>query len=341
MKVQLKDIAKEANVSVALVSYVMNGLHTNRIKKETAANIRAIAKRLNYQPNHFAKGLKTKKSNTIGLILADFGNSFSTQILRTIEGAAAAQGYTVLIGTTDEDNEKLQNLIDTFMKQQVDGLIILPTENGQKQIENLHKDKMPYVLIDRYFSDTPFDFIANDNHFSTYEATKQLINTGKKKIGFITIATTFLHFSERKKGFVSACTAANINHAGMVKELLGYDNLKDSVSNAIDELRATHSDLDGLLFSTDILTMYGLRYAIKHQLNIPETIEFMGFDEAKFYNIFPTPISYYKQPLDAIGEKAVAYVLAKIKGDAVDGIQEIIKGEVVVKNKTNFKNLTT
>lgn len=328
-KIQLKDIAKEADVSIALVSYVLNGRHTNRIKPETAERIKEVAKRLNYQPNHFAKGLRTQRSNTIGLILADLANPFSTQVARIIEDELNQYEYNVLIGSTDEKEDKLKALLELFIRRQVDGLIILPTEHSRVEIARLHDSDFPYVLIDRYFPDSSFNFVVNDNRFSTYIATKQLIKNGRKKIGFITLKTNLLHLTERKRGFKAACTEIEMDGENMIKEVR-LEQLNADVAIAIDSLRQKHKDLDALLFSTDMLTMYGLKYAIKHKLTLADDIEIMAVDEASFYEIFPTPINYYKQPLKEMGQKAVQFLMAKIKGNNLPTIQETIKGKLVI-----------
>lgn len=329
-KVQLKDIAKEAKVSIALVSYVLNGQHTNRIKKETAERVKEIAERLNYRPNHFGKGLKTQKSNTIGLILADLANPFSTQIARIIEDELKKYDYNVLIGSTDESEDKLNELVGVFLNRQVDGLIILPTENSEKEIARLHKTDFAYVLIDRYFPDTAFNFVVNDNRFSTYTATKQLIKKNRKKIGFITVKTNLFHFTERKRGFIEACLAAGIESENRIKEAK-FGQLETDVAEGIHTLRQDFPDLDALLFSTDILTMYGLKYMIQHELNVVNDIEIMAIDEAKFYDIYSAPITYYKQPLEEMGQKAVRFLMSKIEGNNANIIQEIVKGELVVR----------
>ena len=331
-KVQLKDIAKEANVSTALVSYVLNGRHLNRIKEETAERIKEVAARLNYRPNHFAKGMRTQKSNTIGLILADLANPFSAQIARIIEDELNHFGYNVLIGSMDENKDNLTELVDIFTRRQADGLIILPAENSKKEIQSIHKSNIPYVLMDRYFPKSPFNFVVNDNHFTTYTAVQQLIKNNRKKIGFITLKTDLFHFAERKRGFKEACAEAKIPISNMVKEV-ALHQIKTGVAKAIDALRKKCPDLDALLFSTNVLTLYGLKYAIQHQLDVPKTIEIMAVDEAEYYDIFPTPITYYKQPLEEMGHKAVQFLMAKIEGKPLK-IQEVIKGELIVAKRT-------
>lgn len=327
-KIQLKDIAKEANVSIALVSYVLNGRHLDRIKKETAERIKETAERLNYRPNHFGKGLRTQKSNTIGVILADLANPFSAQIARIIENKLGPHGYNILIGSTDENNENLKQLIDIFTRRQADGLIILPPENSEKQIERIDRMNIPYVLLDRYFPDFPFNFVVNDNHYATYSAVKQLKKNNRKKIGFITLETNLFHIVERKHGFIQACKEEKIDTRSMVKEIR-LNQLSVDVEKAIDLLRQECPDLDALLFSTNILTLHGLKYAIKNKLDIPNTIEIMAIDEAEYYDIFPTPITYYKQPLEEMGQKAVQFLISKLENNDLR-IREVLKGQLII-----------
>lgn len=167
-KTQLKDIAKEAGVSIALVSYVINGQHKNRIKKETADKIMAAVKKLDYRPNKIAQRFRSQTSGTIGLILADLSNSFSAKIARIIEDEVAKQGYMVLIGSMDESSSKLRELVDTFLDRQVDGFIIIPADDSIHEIERLEKMQIPYVLMDRYFSANQLNYVINDNYSSAY-----------------------------------------------------------------------------------------------------------------------------------------------------------------------------
>lgn len=331
-KITLKDIAEEANVSTALASYVLNGRHLDRIKKETAERIREVAKRLNYHPNYFAKGLKTQKSNIVGLILTDLANPFSTQLARIIEDELNKFGYNVLIGSTDEQGEKLKELVEIFTSRQVDGLIIMPTENSEEEIAQLHKTGFPYILIDRYFPDAEFNFVVNDNHFSTYSATRQLIKNGRKKIGFISFETNLFHIAERKRGFTEACEEAGIDPKVMIREVrLGH--LEKDTFEGIAHLVQAHTNLDALLFSTNTLALFGLKYLIRYESDLKSTIELMAIDEADFYDIFPNPINYYKQPLEEMGEKAVQFLVSKIGSDKPVFIREVIKGQLVSGNR--------
>ena len=327
-KVKLSDIAKEANVSIALVSYVLNNRLPERIKKETAERIKEIAKKLNYTPNQLAKGLRTQKSNAIGLILADLANPFSAQIARIIEDNVIGSDYILLIGSMDESSTKFQKLVDTFINHHVDGLIIVSPENVKNEIKKIQSQGIPYVLVDRYFPELSFNFVGNDNYFSTYECVKRLVANGRKSIGFITHDTNYFHFLERKRGFVEACEAFDLDNTKIVE--VGFSDFNTNVAHAMSTLLAQNPDVDAVLFATGVLALHGLKYAIRNELDVPAKIEIMGFDKADYYDIFPAPIAYYEQPLEEIGKKAVDFLMQEIANPGAQFIQEIVRGSVKV-----------
>src|SRR6476469_3766675 len=136
-KVSLKDIAQKVGVSIALVSYVLNNKKQGRISEEISKKIRDTAQKLNYRTNQIAKSLKTNKTNTIGLIVADISNPFYSALARIIEDEAEKYNYTVIFGSSDENLKKSEKLIDIFLNRQVDGLIYAASENSEAQLEDL------------------------------------------------------------------------------------------------------------------------------------------------------------------------------------------------------------
>ena len=151
-KISLKDIANEVGVSIALVSYVLNGREKEaRVGQEMAEKIRKAALKLNYQPNFIARSLKSGKTNTIGLIVADISNPFFSNLARIIEDEAKKYGYIVIFGSSDESAEKSADLIDVFLNRQVDAFIIAPAAKTEKQIKRLKERKVPFVLITATF----------------------------------------------------------------------------------------------------------------------------------------------------------------------------------------------
>src|SRR5688500_12905366 len=181
-KVSLKDIAQKVGVSIALVSYVLNNKKEGRISKEIAEKIKATAKKLDYRPNQIAKSLKTNRTNTIGLIVADISNPFSSSLARIIEDEADSQGYTVIFGSSDERSDRCKKLVDTLLNRQVDGLIILPPAEFEEGINELKQQQIPFVIVDRYFPDIEANVVKLDNCKAAIEAVTHLLDSGRRKI---------------------------------------------------------------------------------------------------------------------------------------------------------------
>lgn len=325
-KVYLKDIAQEAGVSTALVSYVLNDRHTKRINPDTARRIKDIANRLNYVPDFFAKGLMSKKSQTIGLCIPDLAHPFFTQIARIIELELSKRGYVLLIGSADEDLDKQRFLINTFIQRKVDGLVILPLQYSENDLFELQSKEIPYVLTDRYFEEKPFSYVVTDNYFGANTITKSLLNQGKRKLGLITIESSMEHFLKRKEGFLDACKSYGAHSEVRMARFSDYQWKLDEI---LDELI---EKVDGVVFTTDFLTMYGAKYLLNRGVKVPDEMAVAGFDEAEYYAVFPFPITYYRQSIDDIGKRLIEILIAQIEEEENPLVQEMVRGEVKCSN---------
>jgi LacI family transcriptional regulator len=333
-KILLKDIAQEVGVSTALVSYVLNNQKENRISKEVADKIRKVAKELNYQPNQIAKSLKMQKTHTIGLIVADIANPFSSQLARIIEDEAKKKGYTVLFGSSDENIDKLQSLINVLVNRQVDGLIIAAVNQSEAEIEQLDSIGVPFVLIDRYFPDKPFPYVAIDNYGAAFTAVSHLANRGRKRIGLITYETGLFHLLERKRGYQAALLHENLdNDLHLVHEVtIGY--IQQDVQQGIRRLLLSENPVDALLFGSNTLAMYGLKTIRDLNISIPEQVAVVTFDETDTYNLFYVPLTYIKQPLAEIGKQATEALLKCLQEQQPLTLQVNLNAEFVVQKSS-------
>lgn len=315
-KIGLKDIAREVGVSTALVSYVLNNKKEDRIGKEVAARIREVAKRLDYQPNQIAKSLKAQKTFTIGLILADISNPFSSQIARIIEDEAKKKGYTVIFGSSDENVEKSKDLINVLLNRQVDGFIIAAVENSEAQLEILTEKGVPFILIDRYFPNKDFSYVAIDNYKASYTAVTHLLENGRKHIGILGYKTSLYHLLERRRGCMDALKSGNLAIDERYFQEVDIHSIEADVKTGINRLLELETPVDALFFTTNTLALFGLKYLVSLNVNIPKDLAIVAFDQTEAYDLFYVPITYVKQPLDVIGKQATAALLEKI--DAKD-----------------------
>lgn len=320
-KINLKDIAEYVGVSTALVSYVLNGQAVEKqVNKATAERILKAAEKFNYQTNQIAKSLKTQKTHTIGLVVADINFRFSTGITKSIEEEAKKNNYTVIYGSSNEDAEKFAKLINVFVNRRVDGLILVPTEGSENEIEVLQRSGIPFVLVDRHFPEIQCNYIALDNYKAAYNATQYLIDKGHRRIAFVNYRTTLFHLLERNKGYVDALKDNNINFEEFWLQQI--DNAGDNdVSNSIELLMKAPMPCDAIFFATDILTINGLKYLSKEKINVPEQISVLSFDESEAFDLFYTPVTFSRQPLTEMGCLAVNNLMELMNGS--DHIKQI------------------
>ncbi len=312
-KVSLKDIASKAGVSTALVSYVLNDQKSGRIRKEVAMKIKEIAQELNYRPNQIAKSLKTNKTYTIGLIVADISNSFFSNLARIIEDEADKFKYTVIFGSADENAGKSFRLINALLDRQVDGFIIAPAEHAESNINYLREHDIPFVLIDRYFPGVETNWVSLDNYKASYAATRHLLDGGNIKPGLITYNTDLYNLQERKRGYEDALKDNNIKlNKSWSKEIFFGEDIKLLVEKAISDLLSLPKPIDSLLFTSNTLALYGLKFINEKKIKIPDELALVTFDELDASDLFYAPLTYLKQPMQEMGQIATRILLENI-----------------------------
>lgn len=332
-KASLKDIAQKAGVSITLVSYVLNNQKEDRINKETAKRIRDAAKQLNYRTNQIAKSLKTNKTYTIGLILADIANPFSSSLARIIEDEADKHNYTVIFGSSDEKNERSEKLITALLNRQVDGLIISPPVHAEKQIKDLRRQGVPLVLVDRCFPSIKTNYVILDNYNASFDAIQHLVDTGRKNIGMITYGTELFHLQERKRGYLEALRKNKITVKKNWLQEVGIDNDKAAIEKALDELLNTKSPVNAVLFGSNSIAAIALKYINSLPVKVPQQLAIVSFDETEALDLFYSPLTYIKQPLREMGQMATRILL-----DAIENKKTVrqadLKAQLVIRHST-------
>ncbi|HWJ30596.1 MAG TPA: substrate-binding domain-containing protein [Flavisolibacter sp.] len=332
-KVSLKDIANKVGVSTALVSYVLNNQKEGRINKEVAQKIRDTALELNYRPNQIAKSLKTNKTFTLGLIVADISNPFSSSLARYIENEAEKNNYTVLFASSDENSDRSGKRIQVLLDHHVDGLIIAPGESDQPHIQMLMQQQFPFVLIDRYFPELSTNYVAIDNFKVAHEAVLHLINNGFRRIGIITNRSKLHHMQERKRGYITALRQHGISAPKEWIREIRHGQIKKDIEDAIDELLALPQPVEAILFTSNKLSTHGLKYINNLSIKVPKDLAIVSFDETDFADLFYAPLTYIKQPLEAMSQMAVRVLLESINQHSKP-VQVNMQAELIVQKSS-------
>lgn len=312
-KASLKDIALKVGVSTALVSYVLNNKKEGRISKAVAERIREVAREMDYRTNQIARSLKTRKTQTIGLIVADISNPFFSNLARFIEDEADKKGYTVIIGSSDEYQDKFRKLMDTFLDRQVDGLIIAAGAKMEKHLHYLVDNNIPFVLVDRYFPRLHTNYVALDNFGAAYKAVNYLLDKGRKHIGMVAYDTELHHLNERKRGYLTALKDKQLPILkGRLKEVaLVHSEL--AIEKAVAALLAGKQPVDALLLSSSYIANSAVKLINSLSIKVPDELAIISFDESEALDLFYAPITYLKQPLCEMAKQATNILLDSIE----------------------------
>lgn len=313
-KVSIKDIAAQVGVSTALVSYVLNNKKEGRIRRSVADRIREVAKELNYRTNQIAKSLKTNKTFTIGLIVADISNPFSSALARIIEDEADKKNYTVIFGSSDENPYRSNKLVETFIHRQVDGLIMAPGETNACLVDLLQQQQVPFVLVDRYFPELATNYVAIDNYQASCSAIQHLVDQGCRRIGMISLETNLFNICERNRGYIAGLEKNGLDYDKRLLVKIGLDDARLNVESAVDELLGPAYSADALLFASNMIATHALKYINRLPVKVPDQLALVSFDKTDAMDLFYSPLSYIDQPLPEMGRLATKILIEAMEG---------------------------
>ena len=328
----LKDIANYVGVSTALVSFVLNGKgRQHRVSEEMIKKIKAAAEALNYQPNIFAKSLREGKSRVIGVVLSDISNPFFSAIARCLEDEAEKYGYSILFASSDENRERSENQIAHLINRGVDGLILVPCEKSENTVRAILETGKPLVLIDRYFPDVHASYVCLNNKEVSRQATAHLLSEGFTHPGIIAYDTTLPHMLDRIRGYRQAMQEAG--KGDMLSECRVKEaSLHTSIASALDKILA--EGVDALLFATNNIATESLMVIKDKGIDVPGSLGIIGFDGGIAFDLFHVPISYVRQPVPLMAQKAVEIIMDEILVGEKLTHQIEVPGSLVVKEST-------
>src|SRR5690625_1378824 len=184
MSVTIYDVAREANVSMATVSRVVNG--NPNVKPTTRKKVLDTIERLGYRPNAVARGLASKKTTTVGAIIPDISSIFFSELTRGIEDIATMYKYNIILSNSDQNEDKELRLIDTMLEKQVDGIVFMGGEITEEHINQFRTANVPVVLAATQDATETLPSINIDYRRAAYEATNYLLNSSGERPIFVT-----------------------------------------------------------------------------------------------------------------------------------------------------------
>lgn len=294
---------------------VLNGKgDDNGINEETQKRVWAKARELNYKPNIMARSLRTGRSHTIGLIVADISNAFYAQMCRSVEDAASKRGYNVLFGSSDEKADKERQLIQMLRDRLVDGIILSTTLQNNADIKELKDDGYPLVLIDRFIPGESTPYVTADNYQGSKEAVQHLIKKGHERIALLKISPSHLtSITERVRGYKDALDEAGLPWDESLVLEIPYDDIRGAIATQVPALLKRDKPIQALFALNNNLAMASLKVIQQQGLSIPKDIALLSFDDIDLFDIYQPSITAVEQPVREMGTQAVAVLLDKVE----------------------------
>jgi len=309
-KISIGDIAKELGISKTTVSFVLNGkARENHISEALEKKVLDYMAEVGYQPNQFARGLRTGKTNMIAVLVEDISDPFFASIARTIEDRAYKKGYKIVCSSTENDPRKTKDLINAFRSRQVDGFIIAPPPGIEDDLRSLIADNLPLVLFDRYFPSVTTDNVIVDNYQGAYDAMCYFYECGHKNIGFITLSSDQMQMQERLSGYMKATD--DFDGQYYIKRI----HFNDEVDSTVAEIKRfieSNRHLDGIFFSTNYLADAGLEAIQSLGLKMPSELGVVVFDDYHSFRLIDPPITAVDQPVKKISENVINIMLNRL-----------------------------
>lgn len=311
MGITIKDIAKDLNLSKTTVSFVLSGIGPEKgISKKTQERILSYADKYKYQPNLLAKSLHSGISNTIGVVVPSIGDVFYAELVREIEKEAKKRGCLITICSTERDPLQEVKIIRMLKAQQVDGLIIAPTEYCELELKSLLNDHFPFVLIDRFFPNIETNYVVIDDFQTSVTLVRNLINQDKKKIALITIDSNITAIERRTEGYIKALENANIPvDDALICKVKRNDYVEDIV-NVLDNLLETVPDVDAFYFTAHYLAFEAIMYFIERNRSITD-YGLACIHQNPIFKNFAHGMEIARIPIEKMGYQAVNILLDK------------------------------
>lgn len=295
----MKDVALEAGVALGTVSKVINGLpvgESYRIRVEEAI------KKLNYQVNSYAQGLKSSRTYTIALLIPNTLNPFFSKLAYQINLSLLKRKYRMLLCCTDSDPGLEQEYITMAQQNKVDGIIGLTYNPDLHIMENI-----PYISIDRTMG-SHIPCIASDNFAGGQMAAEKLADLGCKNVAFLRVGSSLTNEpNKRKAGFENGCLARDLQYTSKILED-GY-SLNEFEIFLAEHMHNGKLDFDGLFCVTDLIAYEVLKMLKKLNVKVPEDVQVIGFDGIQMFGDGDYICSTIVQPVRDIAEMCVELLL--------------------------------
>lgn len=306
----MRDVAALAGVGIKTVSRVVNDVPT--VAPELVERVRTAADKLGYRPNLTAASLRRSggRTGTIGLLIEDVSNPYSSAVHRAVEDSARERGVLVLAGSLDEDPQRERELTRTLIDRRVDGLIVMPAGRDHRYILAEQQTGTSFVFVDREPVPLLADAIVSDNRGGARQAVTHLLRHGCRSIAYFGDDLAIPTALQRFLGFQDALLAAGAEPG----DSLSRHGLRTAEAAREAALDVLADDPPDAVFTSQNLVTVGVVEAL-HALQLQHRVALVGFDEVPLADLLQPGLTIMAQDPAALGRLAAQRLFARMDGD--------------------------
>jgi LacI family transcriptional regulator len=317
----IHEVAKRAGVSAITVSRVVN--NKGNVSEETRHRVEAAIQELNYVPNALGSSLRSKRTQTLALVLPEITGPFFGNIARGVEDTANRLGYHVIMGNSDGSEAKLEEYLFFLTKKQVDGFLIVPA--SQHVPKTLQQHNIPFVIIDGKVVEDPVDCVRSDSLGGAFQLTKHLLDLGHRHIVVVTGPEHHPNAYERATGVIQAFEAAGLTERPQIYwvDWLKYPVPEITYKYVRQALRSKPRPT-ALFAATDNLLIASIRAIRDANLRVPEDISVVAFDDLPPSVLVEPYFTVAVQPTYKIGQNAVELLVMQLEDKELHEARNIV-----------------
>ncbi|WP_162927848.1 catabolite control protein A [Bacillus sp. Y1] len=331
VNITIYDVAREANVSMATVSRVVNG--NPNVKPATRKKVLEVIERLGYRPNAVARGLASKKTTTVGVIIPDISNPFFAELARGIEDIATMYKYNIILSNSDQNKDKELHLLNTMLGKQVDGIVFMGGNISEEHVAEFKRSPAPIVLAGSLEDSEQVPSVNIDYEQATFDAVNTFIEKGHKKIAMV-IGPYHEPINKEKKlvGYKKALEAAGIpvDEALIVEGDYTYD----SGIEAFDKLIELPEKPTAIFVGSDEMAVGVVHGAQDKGYSVPEDFEVISSDNTRISLMVRPQLTTVIQPLYDIGAVAMRLLTKFMNKEKVSEHTVVLPHRIELRSST-------
>jgi LacI family transcriptional regulator len=326
----LQDVARRAGVAPITASRAIS--RSGYVSPEARERVMQAAQELGYVPNTLARSLRSRRTDTLALVLTDITNPYFTTVARGVEDAASEAGYTVIFCNSDENEAKEQKYLRMLLEKRVDGLLLVPAQGGSEALQAAQAQGVPVVILDRRMPGCQADVVRCDSEQGAYDLTRLLISLGHRRLALLNGPRGVSTANDRAAGFFRALAEAGLESAAQA-----FEGSFTQASGAEMARRAAALEpRPSALLAANNFIAIGAQNALRELgLRVPEDVALVGFDDLPPALVTFPFLTVAAQPAYEMGRRATRLLIDRLEGRLVSACEEIVlPTEVIVRQSS-------